>query len=112
MDPTVWRPPRGFKYHIPYRILLPRGVENLLTAGRCVSCTHIALGSLRVMVPCIGMGEAAGTAAALSLDAGIAPRQVEPGRLQTQLRRQGAILSEAEIVATAAADEAVPGVED
>jgi hypothetical protein len=73
MDHTVWRPPKGFKYQIPYRILVPRGVENLLTAGRCVSCTHIALGSLRVMVPCIAMGEAAGTAAALSLRDGVPP---------------------------------------
>jgi len=106
MDHTVWHPPQGFKYHIPYRILLPRGIENLLTAGRCVSCSHIALGSLRVMVPCIGMGEAAGTAAAMSLAADCPPRQVEPASLQAQLRRQGAILSEAEIAATAAAEAA------
>lgn len=99
MDHTVWRPPTGFKYHIPYRVLVPCGTENLLTAGRCVSCTHIALGSIRVMVPCIGMGEAAGTAAALSLKAGIAPRQIDIGRLQDQLRRQGCILSESDIVA-------------
>lgn len=99
MDPTVWRPPAGFKYHIPYRILVPRDVENLLTAGRCVSCTHIALGSIRVMVPCIGMGEAAGTAAALSLKHDVTPRQLDPALLQDQLRRQKAILNEADIEA-------------
>jgi hypothetical protein len=99
MDDTTWRPPDGFKYHIPYRILVPRGVENLLTAGRCVSCTHIALGSLRVMVPCIGMGEAAGTASAFSLQEGVAPRHVDVPALQEQLRAQSAILSEADIVA-------------
>ena len=97
MDHTVWRPPRGFKYHIPYRILVPRGADNLLTAGRCVSCTHLALGSLRVMVPCMVMGEAAGTAAALSLRAGVTPRALDVPALQAQLRAQGAILDEAGI---------------
>jgi hypothetical protein len=97
MDPTVWRPPSGFKYHIPYRILLPRGIDNLLTAGRCVSCSHVALGSIRVMVPCIGMGEAAGTAAALSLKEGIVPGQLDVTVLQNQLRKQGGILSEDDI---------------
>lgn len=102
MDPTEWRPPKGFKYHIPYRILVPRNVENLLTAGRCVSCTHVALGSIRVMVPCIGMGEAAGTAAALSIRSAVSPGQMDIDMLQAQLRRQGGILSEADIAERAA----------
>ncbi len=97
MDPTVWHPPKGFKYHIPYRILLPRQAENLLTAGRCVSCTHIALGSIRVMVPCIGMGEAAGTAAALSLQRNVAPKELEAAVVQAALRERNAILSDNEI---------------
>ncbi len=97
MDSTVWRPPKGFKYNIPYRILLPQGVDNLLTAGRCVSCTHIALGSIRVMVPCIGMGEAAGTAAAMSLKSSVTPRQLDVDILQDQLRKQGGILSEEDV---------------
>jgi hypothetical protein len=97
MDPSVWRPPQGFKYHIPYRVLLPLGVENLLTAGRCVSCTHLALGSIRVMAQCMGMGEAAGTAAALSLRQGSTPRAIEVSTLQARLRQQGAILSEEDI---------------
>lgn len=99
MDPTVWHPPKGFKYHIPYRVLVPNGVENLLTAGRCVSCTHIALGSIRVMVQCIGMGEAAGTAAALSLTHNTSPSKLDIGLLQKQLRDQGGILDEADIEA-------------
>ena len=106
MDPTVWRPPAGFKYHIPYRILLPRGTENLLTAGRCVSCTHLALGSLRVMVPCIAMGEAAGTAAALSVQQNTSPRRLEVAALQAQLRRQGGILDENGIQLAAQQDRA------
>ena len=101
MDHTVWRPPRGFKYGIPYRILLPRGAENLLTAGRCVSCTHLALGSLRVMVPCIAMGEAAGTAAALSLASNSTPRRLDVKTLQSRLRAQGAILDESDIARAA-----------
>ena len=98
MDTTAWRPPSGFKYQIPYRIMLPRGVENLLTAGRCVSCTHLALGSIRVMVTCIAMGEAAGTAAAMSLEGGVTPRGLDIARLRSRLRGHGAILSEQDIV--------------
>ncbi|MFA4945662.1 MAG: FAD-dependent oxidoreductase [Lentisphaeria bacterium] len=97
MDPTVWRPPRGFKYQMPYRMLLPRGVENLLVAGRCASCTHLALGSLRVMVQCLAQGEAAGTAAALSLQAGVAPRRLEVAQLQAALRAQGGIVGAGDI---------------
>ncbi len=97
MDHTVWRPPAGFKYHIPYRSLVPLKADNLLVAGRCISCTHIALGSLRVMVPCIGMGEAAGIASALSLKAGITPRAVSIEALQGKLREQGGILDENDI---------------
>jgi hypothetical protein len=102
MDPSTWRPPRGFKYHIPYRILVPRGAEQLLTAGRCVSCTHVALGSIRVMVPCIGMGQAAGTAAALSLRKGCTPRVLDVDALQARLRQDGAILRDDQIVAPSA----------
>jgi hypothetical protein len=99
MDGTTWRPPEGFKYHIPYRCLVPRGVENLLTAGRCISVTHVALGSTRVMVQCIGTGEAAGTAAALSIEDAVTPRAVDAGELQAALRDQGAILSKEDIEA-------------
>ncbi|OGJ97597.1 MAG: hypothetical protein A2453_02270 [Candidatus Raymondbacteria bacterium RIFOXYC2_FULL_50_21] len=98
MDPTTWNPPKGFKYQIPYRSLIPREAENILTAGRCVSCTHIALGSIRVMVPCMGMGEAAGTAAALSLKYNASPRVLDISELKKQLCTQGCILSEEDIV--------------
>jgi len=98
MDRTVWHPPQGFKHQIPYRILVPREVENLLVAGRCVSCTHIALGSIRVMVPCIAEGEAAGLAAAISIQDAVTPRRVEVKKLQARLRDAGAILSEEDIV--------------
>lgn len=97
MDKTVWRPPQGFRYHIPYRILVPRKIDNLLVAGRCVSVTHIALGSTRVMAQCAAMGEAAGAASALSLEQGVPPRNVDVKRLQRHLEAQGGILSEERI---------------
>ena len=97
MDDKVWRPPRGFKYQIPYRILVPQGVENLLVAGRCASCDHEALGSLRVMPQCGVMGEAAGTASVLSLRNEVPPRAVDVALLQAQLRRQNCILNEHDI---------------
>ena len=53
-------------YEIPYRCLLPKGLENVLVAGRCISVNHIALGSIRVMATCIAIGQGAGTAAAMS----------------------------------------------
>ena len=52
-------------YSIPYRSLLPQGTDNLLLAGRCISGTHAAHGSYRVMPICFAMGQAAGAAAAL-----------------------------------------------
>ncbi len=81
-------------YGIPYRCLLPRGVENLLVAGRCLSATHEALASARVMAQCMAMGEAAGTAAALAVRGGLSPRGVDPAALHEALLVQGAILDD------------------
>ncbi len=97
MDGTTWHPPTGFHYQIPYRILLPQQVENLLVAGRCVSVSHIALGSLRVMVQCALTGEAAGSAAALSLRDGVSPRRVDVPALQAELRAHDGILIAADV---------------
>ena len=101
MDQETWRPQRGFKYHIPYRCLVPKGVENLLAAGRCISVTHVALGSVRVMVQCFGTGEAAGVAAAVSLQDGVSPREVDVQKVQKTLRERGGIISEEDIRAHA-----------
>lgn len=98
MDPSVWRPPSGFKYQIPYRALIPKGVENLLVCGRCLSCTHLALGSLRVMAQCMVTGEAAGTAAALSISEGMTPRRLAVPLLQRTLRANRGIVFEEDIV--------------
>lgn len=56
--------PCGDYYEIPFRCLIVKGVTNLLTAGRCISVTHAALGSTRVMGTCMALGEQAGLAAA------------------------------------------------
>ena len=62
---TIYRyPPRGDYYEIPFRCLSVPGVANLLTAGRCISVTHAALGSTRVMGSCLALGEMSGRAAA------------------------------------------------
>lgn len=58
--------PPGSVYQVPFASLRPRGVTNLLVAGRCISADHDALASVRVMAPSLAMGQAAGTAAALA----------------------------------------------
>lgn len=98
MDAETFYPRTGFKYQIPYRALLPKGVENLLVAGRCISCDHVALGSLRVMPQCFLEGDAAGMAAALSLRENRTLRTLDVGLLQEKLRSAGAIVTEGDIV--------------
>ena len=80
-------------YGIPYRTLLPQGVQNALVAGRCHSATHEALSSSRVTVTAMGMGEAAGTAAAMALASKRFPREIDIPQLQAQLQRQNVILN-------------------
>jgi len=80
---------RGRDYFTPYRSLLPRHVEGLLVAGRCYSATSEAQRISREIPPLMVMGEAAGTAAALSLEAGVSPRRVDVPTLQKRLIAQG-----------------------
>jgi len=82
---------KGDYYGIPYRCLLPENIENLLVAGRPISSSHEAHSSLRVMPPCAGMGQAAGTAAALALESGIMPYQVESSLLRKKLIKDDSI---------------------
>ncbi len=80
--------PRG-SYQIPYRSLVPLEVEQLLVAGRCISGTHEAHASYRVKGPCLAMGQAAGTAAALSIREGVRPRHLDSQLLVATLEEQG-----------------------
>jgi hypothetical protein len=82
---------RGFN-QLPYRMLVPLRIDNLLVAGRCASMTHDGQSAARVSGACFVMGQAAGAAAALTLKAGVAPRALEIGSLQAQLRRDGVYL--------------------
>lgn len=85
------RLPRDF-YEIPYRSLVPLGVENLLIAGRPISATHQAHASLRVMPICMGIGQAAGVAAALSTREAVSPRNLDVELLRSELRENGVML--------------------
>jgi hypothetical protein len=71
---------------------LPRGVDRLLVAGRCISASRKALASARITGTCMAMGQAAGTAAALAARSNHAPRSLDVSELRNTLRQQGAIL--------------------
>ena len=84
---------QGQWYTIPYRSLLPReGGDNLLVAGRCISATHEAQASIRIMPIVTAIGQAAGTAAALARQAGVLPPDLDPNELRAALRRDGAFV--------------------
>ena len=82
----------GEYYGVPYHCLVPLGVENLLVAGRSVSATSEAAGAIRVMPPCMALGQAAGTAAAQALKEGESLRRIDTEKLRKTLKAQGAFL--------------------
>lgn len=83
----------GYKYtkmrihDVPYRALLPVKVDGLLTAGRCISATHVGMAAGKSMGNCVATGHAAGLAGALSAKQGILPRELKVAELQDALRR-------------------------
>ncbi len=79
-------------YQIPYRIMLPKTIDNLLVAGRCVSVDREAMGSIRVGATCGAMGHAAGVAAALSVRLGVSVRNIDIKKVQEELVNQKAII--------------------
>ncbi|SDD11419.1 FAD-dependent oxidoreductase [Actinokineospora iranica] len=91
---TLHRVPQGKAYDIPLRCLLPRDTERMLVAGRCISGTHVAHSSYRVMPIAMATGQAAGVCAALAAQSGHVPREVAATAVQHELRRQGAALRE------------------
>ncbi len=87
-------------YEIPYRAMLPAGVEGVIVAGRCVSATFEAESALRGIGPTMAMGHAAGVAAATAARAGTTPRATPVRDVQVALLAQGAYLGE-EVAAVA-----------
>lgn len=82
----------GESYGIPYRALLPLGLNNVLVAGRCISADRQMLSSVRVMPACFITGQAAGMAAALCIEKGCQPKTLDTKLLQKSLKKAGAFL--------------------
>lgn len=88
VDPKKGKGLWGYKvnpYQVPYRCLQPRDVDNLLTAGRCISGSHVAHGSYRVTGDAVALGEAAGLAAALAVQGGCDPDAIDVSELKARL---------------------------
>ena len=82
----------GQYYKIPYRALLPKEYDNLLVAGRCISATHEAQASIRIMPICACLGEAAGIAAVVAYHSGKSAHTVDVNAVRKKLRENGAAL--------------------
>ncbi|MDH4110033.1 MAG: FAD-dependent oxidoreductase [Gammaproteobacteria bacterium] len=76
-------------YTLPFRCLVPAGIPNLLFAGRNVSADPVAFASIRGMPQCMAMGQAAGTAAAIALDAGIGVQAIDGREVAARMKAQG-----------------------
>ncbi|QJP16110.1 FAD-dependent oxidoreductase [Starkeya sp. ORNL1] len=79
-------------FHVPYRTLVPKDVDNILVAGRCISAEYHALGSVRSQAASMVTGQAVGTAAAISARSNTNPRLVDIAKLQETLREQDQII--------------------
>jgi len=94
---TVIKPvPEGDWYEIPYRAIVPTGTTNLLMAARAISATHEAHSSLRVMPVVAGIGQAAGTAAAMAAAGHVRPAEIDAKKLRVNLRKAGAFIGDGE----------------
>ena len=76
-------------YDIPYRCLVPQKVDNLLVTGRCISATHEAMASFRIMSVCMALGEAAGIAAGICAEQNVTPRALDVKLIQNALTGKG-----------------------
>jgi hypothetical protein len=90
-DPPHILPPKSFE--IPLRALIPQKIDNLLVAGRCISCDHSTTGSIRVMGTCYATGQGAGVAAGIASRNGVKPRKLDVREVQKVLTEQGVDLS-------------------
>jgi hypothetical protein len=83
----------GYRYEkmrihdVPYRAILPEKVDGLLTAGRSISATHVAMAAGKSMGNCVATGHAAGMAAAMSAKKGAVPRELKVAQIQDALRK-------------------------
>ncbi len=84
--------PHKWQFNIPYCCLVPKGIDNLLVAGRCISTTHEASGCTRTTVQCMITGEAAGTAGAMCVKENIRPRDLNADELKKMLKEQRVVL--------------------
>ncbi len=82
--------PAGTWYTIPYRCLQPKNADNLLVAGRCISSTHEAQASYRIMPIVATLGQAAGAAAAIAARHGVGVKQIDAAELRRALTENGA----------------------
>jgi succinate dehydrogenase/fumarate reductase flavoprotein subunit len=80
-------------HQVPYRSLIPEGMEGLLAAGRCISATHEGASSGKSMGNCIATGHAAGIAAALASKTGKTPREINVAEIQKILTNDGVDLT-------------------
>jgi len=83
-------PTTGRYFHVPYRALLPKGVDNLLVAGRCIGGDKTSHAAVRNMMCCAVAGQGAGVAAAMSVATGQPFDQIDIAAVQAELKRQGA----------------------
>lgn len=79
-------------YDLPYRCLIPKTLNGLIVIGRCISVSHIAHGSTRLMPLAMAEGQAAGIAAKLAIDSNVDVREVDIRKLQKRLIEEGASL--------------------
>jgi len=79
-------------YDLPYRCLIPKTLNGLIVVGRCISVSHIAHGSTRLMPLAMAEGQAAGIAAKLAIDSNVEVRNVDIKKLQKRLIEEGASL--------------------
>jgi hypothetical protein len=82
--------PRGRYHEIPYRVMVPQGISNLLVAGRCVSSSFAAQAAIRIQQNCRALGEAAGVAAAMCVKSGKMANNVDIDGLRAILNTAGA----------------------
>ena len=85
---------KGLATPLPYRVMVPRPIRNLICPGRAVCVQRQVLGPVRVMAPCMAMGEASGIAARQVVQSGVAFRQVNVEQLRQRLREVGAIVDQ------------------